>query len=278
MSDKRQRARVQGSWAQQKPSASGAAVPVQTQQRAPWAGAIQRKLTEEKSFEFQRLAEPLRQIPTERLLDSSGEFEISSEPSGASSLRLIYNYLSTEEADWLFSKLLHELPWSQKTNYRLGAAYEEPRLTCWFGELPYTYSQSTLKENTQWPPDLLLLRTRLLSDLSLSFNSVLCNLYRSSHDSIGWHSDDEAALGPRPTIASISLGDTRVFRLRKKPPQEAASDFSSCPHIRIPLSHGSLLVMEGSTQEDWQHQVAKEYHDRGPRINLTFRTMYPQGI
>lgn len=26
----------------------------------------------------------------------------------------------------------------------------------------------------------------------------------------------------------------------------------------------------------FQHQVAKEYHDRGPRINLTFRTIHPE--
>lgn len=25
-----------------------------------------------------------------------------------------------------------------------------------------------------------------------------------------------------------------------------------------------------------QHQVAKEYHDRGPRINLTFRSIHPE--
>lgn len=30
-----------------------------------------------------------------------------------------------------------------------GAAYEEPRLTCWYGELPYTYARSTLSANTQ---------------------------------------------------------------------------------------------------------------------------------
>lgn len=51
-----------------------------------------------------------------------------------------------------------------------------------------------------------------------SFNSLLCNLYRDGHDSIGWHSDDEASLGAEPVIASLSLGDTRVFSLRKKPP------------------------------------------------------------
>jgi hypothetical protein len=35
-------------------------------------------------------------------------------------LRLIHGFLPPEEADWAFSKLLAELPWSQKTNYRQG--------------------------------------------------------------------------------------------------------------------------------------------------------------
>ena len=30
-----------------------------------------------------------------------------------------------------------------------GKAYEEPRLTCWYGELPYTYARSTMAANTQ---------------------------------------------------------------------------------------------------------------------------------
>lgn len=176
----------------------------------------------------------------------------------------------------MFSKLLHELPWSQKTNYRQGEAYEEPRLTCWFGELPYTYSQSTMKPNEQWPGLLLSLRSSLQVQSGLSPNSVLCNLYRDGHDSIGWHSDDEASLGPQPTIASVSLGETRVFSLRQKPPPEENGDFSYVQRLRVPLSHGTLLIMEGATQDDWQHQVAKEYHDRGPRINLTFRTIHPE--
>lgn len=37
-----------------------------------------------------------------------------------SRLRLLPGFLPPEEADWMFSKLLAELPWSQKTNYRQG--------------------------------------------------------------------------------------------------------------------------------------------------------------
>ncbi|XP_055006635.1 alpha-ketoglutarate-dependent dioxygenase alkB homolog 3-like [Boleophthalmus pectinirostris] len=131
-----------------------------------------------------------------------------------------------------------------------------------------------------WPSELLSLRSLLFQRFGLALNSVLCNLYRSGHDSIAWHSDDEASLGEQPTIASISLGDTRSFSLRKKPAPEENGDFTYSTHIKVPLSHGTLLIMEGATQDDWQHQVAKEYHDRGPRINLTFRTIYqePQGL
>lgn len=277
MSDRRQRARVQGSWAAHGP-ANRAPRPVQAQaeHKPSWAGGLQRNSCEEKNYEYQQPAQMLREIPPERVIDSSGEYEISSEPSGVSRLRLFHNFLSTEEADWSFSRLLHELPWSQKTNYSRGESYEEPRLTCWFGDHPYTYSHSTMAANTQWPPDLLCLRLRLQRLLSLPLNSVLCNLYRSGRDSISWHSDDEASLGRRPTIVSLSLGDSRVFSLRKKPPAAEGGDFTFSPHIKVPLNHGTLLIMEGATQDDWQHQVAKEYHDRGPRINLTFRTIYAE--
>lgn len=70
----------------------------------------------------------------------------------------------------------------------------------------------------QWHPSLLTLREAVQTVSGCSFNSLLCNLYRDGHDSIGWHADDEASLGAEPTIASLSLGDTRVFSLRKQPP------------------------------------------------------------
>ena len=43
------------------------------------------------------------------------------------------------------------------------------------------------------------------------FNSVLLNLYRDGMDSNGWHSDNEPELGNDPKIASITLGEERVF-------------------------------------------------------------------
>ncbi|XP_042608885.1 alpha-ketoglutarate-dependent dioxygenase alkB homolog 3-like isoform X2 [Cyprinus carpio] len=230
-----------------------------------------------RSFEFHQPADPIREIPAEKLIENAGDYEISQGPTGVSRLRLIPGFLQQEEADWMFSKLLAELPWSQKTNYRMmGDAYEEPRLTCWYGELPYTYSRSTMQANAQWHPVLATLRLAVEEKSGHTFNSLLCNLYRDGKDSIGWHSDSEPSLGPQPVIASLSLGDTRVFSLRKQPLPQDKGDYTYVERIRIPLTHGTLLLMDGCTQTDWQHQVAKEYHDRGPRINLTFRTIYPE--
>uniref|UniRef100_A0A8C7XIM8 Alpha-ketoglutarate-dependent dioxygenase alkB homolog 3 n=1 Tax=Oryzias sinensis TaxID=183150 RepID=A0A8C7XIM8_9TELE len=281
MSDKRQRARVQGSWAKQSPKPSGqTGIALKNNQPVNAAATVgswgfDNEKTP-KAFEFHQPAKPVREVPPERVIEQAGEYDISYGPSGVSRLRLLPGFLSTEEADWMFSKLLAELPWSQKTNYREGEAYEEPRLTCWYGELPYTYGRSTMPSNSQWHPVLETLRTAVEQATGCAFNSLLCNLYRDGHDSIGWHSDDEASLGAKPTIASLSLGDTRVFSLRKQPPPEENGDYTYVERIRVPLTHGALLLMEGATQDDWQHRVAKEYHDRGPRINLTFRTIYPE--
>ena len=98
------------------------------------------------------------------------------------------------------------------------------------------------------------------------FNSVLVNLYRDGHDSVSWHSDNEAVNGKEPTIASVSLGATRRFDLRHKETKEV---------VRADLEDGSLLVMSGLSQHCWVHQIAKTKTPVGPRINLTFRQVQP---
>ncbi|XP_035252643.1 alpha-ketoglutarate-dependent dioxygenase alkB homolog 3 isoform X3 [Anguilla anguilla] len=243
MSDRRQRARVQGSWAPSRPKpatrpAGGAegfvrSAAAPSAHSSSWGDGGQ-------AFEFHPPAKPLRDVPAEKVI---------------------------EQVNMRLATAPRVSP---------GQAYEEPRLTCWYGELPYTYSNSTLQPNTQWPAVLADLKAMVEQVSGSCFNSLLCNLYRDGKDSIAWHSDSELSLGPHPAIASLSLGDTRCFSMRKQPRPEESGDYTYVEKLKIPLSHGTLLLMEGATQEDWQHQVAKEYHDRGPRVNLTFRTVYPE--
>lgn len=37
--------------------------------------------------------------------------------------------------------------------------------------------------------------------------------------------------------------------------QEENGDYTYMEHIKIPLTHGSLLLMEGASQTDWQVSV-----------------------
>lgn len=100
------------------------------------------------------------------------------------------------------------------------------------------------------------------------FNSVLLNYYRNQNDRMGFHSDDERELGPAPSIASVSLGATRTFVLKHK-------NRTDLKPIRIELPTGSLLLMRGTTQKNWKHGIDKQAKPCGPRVNLTFRFIYP---
>lgn len=234
----------------------------------------------QSQFVFTEPTEVTRKIPEPRVIDKGGVFDISVSSAGVSRLRLFPGFVDPKESDWMFEQLQREIPWRQRTNIRRdrgqGHSYQEPRLTAWYGELPYTYSNSTMQPNPHWHPLLTMLKDRIEEVTAYSFNSLLCNLYRNDKDSIDWHSDDEPALGKNPIIASLSFGDTRVFEMRQKPPPEEHGDYTYVEQVRVPLDHGSLLLMEGATQKDWQHRVPKEYHDRGARVNLTFRIVYPE--
>jgi cysteinyl-tRNA synthetase len=110
------------------------------------------------------------------------------------------------------------------------------------------------------------LRARAEALSGASFNAALANLYRSGRDSVGWHSDNEAGLGNRPTIASLSLGGERRFQFRHRETKQT---------ITLGLRMGHWLIMAGETQRFWVHQVPKTAAAAAPRVNLSFRHMIP---
>lgn len=273
-SDKRRRARVQGGWAPPTNTRSDRDKP-----KVPpvpnWYGkTVDQPLP--KKFVYEPPAEENRQKPPDKVISKAGVYDISTEPSGLSRLRFFPAFFDPKEADWMFTELHQEIPWRQRSDVKNGEEYLQPRLTAWFGDYPYSYSGVTHESLKEWTPTLSRIKSHLEEVTGLQFNSVLANLYRDGHDHVPWHSDDEKSLGPEPTIASLSFGDSRTFQLRKKPPPEANGDYTYMQQIELPLTNGSLLIMEGATQTDWQHRIPREYHDRSARINLTFRVIYPE--
>jgi alkylated DNA repair dioxygenase AlkB len=180
------------------------------------------------------------------------------------------HFLQPDEANQFFDALLRKCAW-QRHKASFGNAV--PRDEAYYGDpgTYYTYSRREYKPLT-WIPELLSLKLRVeeatpvvaYTNLHLpraSYNAVLCNLYRNGNDSVGLHADNEPEMGP--VIASVSLGSERLFRLRAKEGRTVV--FSK------PLAHGSLLIMAGSMQEHFRHEVPKEPGVARPRINLTFR-------
>ncbi len=168
------------------------------------------------------------------------------------------------DADDLFNRLHDEIPWRQEYLSLFGRRIAQPRLTAYQGDVPYTYSGLTLPAAT-WHPMLATLRDQCAARAGVAFNTVLANLYRDGADSMDWHADDEAELGPCPVVASVSLGAARRFQMRRKDRRGEA-------HC-LTLGHGDLLIMAGRSQLDWRHRVPKTKRPMGPRINLTFRAV-----
>lgn len=176
---------------------------------------------------------------------------------------LVRSWLSPSRADLLLGQLRKQVDWEQPPSFR---GHPVPRLTAWYGGSAYSYSATTHQPKA-WVPELDELRGELEDATGARFNSCLANLYRNGLDSVAWHADDEAPLGERPTIASVSLGATRDFNIKRR---DRGSGLAT-----VPLGHGDLVVMRDESQLDWLHCVPKRPKVTDLRVNLTFRWFGP---
>lgn len=172
---------------------------------------------------------------------------------------LLYHdaFLPPDLADRYFVELRDTSAWEQK---KVTFGHLQPRLTASYGDAGVTYFYSGT-ENTAlpWTPTLLEIKRRIEA-VRGRYNYCLLNRYRSGADSVGLHADNEPGMGN--VIGSVSLGATRTFRIRHNRTKETRT---------FPLGHGTLLIMAGTMQQFWKHEVPKTTQIVGERINLTFR-------
>ena len=150
--------------------------------------------------------------------------------------------------------------WRQNDIRVFGQWHKEPRLTAWWGPA-YQYA------NVSWPSQPLdgevgVLTNRVMQLAGADYNGVLVNGYRDGQDSMGWHRDNEPEIDPT-SIASLSLGATRTFKIRDRRSRQV---------FNVELSHGDLLVME-HLQDVHEHSVPKRKKVSEPRMNFTFRRL-----
>ncbi|MCO6148930.1 alpha-ketoglutarate-dependent dioxygenase AlkB [Flavobacterium sp. NRK1] len=170
-------------------------------------------------------------------------------------------FIPKPEADSYYETLLRNTPWREYRMPMYDKIVTAPRMVAWYG-----MTDEAGENAVPWTPELQVLRDRVEKETGLQFNAVLLNLYRNGNDSVSWHSDKEHLIGQNPNIASVTFGQTRPFRLRHKVDK-------SIQQLEIPLHHGTLLLMHGTTNTFWEHHIPKSAKEMLPRINLTFRQL-----
>jgi len=174
------------------------------------------------------------------------------------------DFLNSAKATSYFKLLLEQTNWQEDSITIFGKTHLQPRLTALYASnnKSYSYSNITMTPSL-FSPELLEIKSKIETLVHASFTTCLLNLYRDGNDSNGWHADDEKELGENPIIASLSLGEERMFHFKHKHQKDLKK--------KLVLQHGSLLIMKGETQHNWLHQLPKTKRKIGKRINLTFR-------
>ena len=172
---------------------------------------------------------------------------------------LLYDeaFLPSELAYRYFTELRDHCAWEQKPGI---FGHMQPRLIASYGEPGSVYRYSG-RDNVAlpWTPTLLEIKEKI-ETVQGRYNYCLLNRYRSGQDSMGMHADDEPEMGN--VIGSLSLGATRTFRIKHNKSKETRS---------FQVGNGTLIIMAGTMQQYWKHEIPKTKEPVGERINLTFR-------
>jgi alkylated DNA repair dioxygenase AlkB len=159
--------------------------------------------------------------------------------------------LDAAESAVLFEHLENSLPWTQETMWMYDHTVAVPRLLARFAP------------DEPLPRELGDVKARSEALLQARFNAVSVQYYRDGSDSVAWHSDHTEDLIERPYVALVSLGAIREMQIRSitKPRRTFSVD----------LEPGSLLVMGGLAQEQWEHHIPKVSRPISPRISIALR-------
>ncbi len=168
-----------------------------------------------------------------------------------SQIKFVRNFLA--DTDMLFQHLLNNIEWNSSI---------KSRKTACFGE-PYNYSE-TSHSLTPMPEILEKIAIDLEPIIGFLPNNCLLNYYENGNSRLGWHGDTISFLEPNTGIAIVSLGDPRIFQIRRNDVHTEMYNYVMNP--------GSLLCMPASIQSEWKHSIPKVV-STDSRISLTFRKM-----
>jgi alkylated DNA repair dioxygenase AlkB len=197
-----------------------------------------------------------------RLHDAGGKVKTRIEVASGYPVEYIESFYSTGEADALLRALL-AVDMQPEIIRMYGRDTVTKRRSGQYGA-DYIYNP-TAKKSREWTPLMLSIRERLES-IAGPLDGGLVQVYPDGEAGIGWHEDK----GKPEIIASLSLGAEREFAFGVGPA-------TKCREVwRMPLAHGSLLLIPGTTNEALKHRLPPARRIRQPRVNVTLRR-FPVG-
>jgi len=139
---------------------------------------------------------------------------------------------------------------------------EQPRNVGFFSDTiqGYNYSKKVI-QSKPLTKELKQILNYINKKYAAEFNGILINYYKDGNDYIGMHCDNEEELD-KIGVVSLSIGATRKFRIRTKQ-KKIVLDYQ--------IKKGDILLMAGTFQEEFYHEIPKQKTVKEERISLTFR-------
>ena len=152
------------------------------------------------------------------------------------------------------------------------------------GKLRYIYNKSAREMPLRpWGSEVNKIIDLLQEKLRVTYELVLVNQYKDGDDSVSWHSDDEAMIDQAFPIISISVGHSRIFKVRQKltsyekehnkqvnlerkqpkkmltlpGDEEQKEQLIKYPIHNFIVSDGDVLIMGAGCQTSHEHMVPK---------------------
>ena len=157
----------------------------------------------------------------------------------------------------VFDDLVAHVPWRAGRRLMYGRFVDEPRL--------HAFRREAMGGCGVALPVIDRMASLLSRRYAVALPQVGLNYYRDGADSVAWHGDTVGRDLTQTTVAIVSVGGHRPFRLRSRAGGE---------HHEFLVGGGDLLVMGGSCQRTWYHAVPK-VREAPPRISITFRPERP---
>jgi alkylated DNA repair dioxygenase AlkB len=182
----------------------------------------------------------------------------------------VQTFLSNDEAEKLKNRLIEpDISWRHSSE----KDQHSNRLVCTFA----ANRRSSDEQNRivqEWIPELVELKNRIemwinreRSENSVHFGYALLDYYRDEKDHRGWSHGGGNNLELGLPIASINLGETRKFQLKRYAPVSGRIE------VNKDLNSGSMIVMEGTCQQLFNCRIPPTKKKKQSNVNITFHCL-----